>query len=55
MSNKVHNKGTRNNPLSEEKNATNKEKSKVCARVEDVFGFMEMSMNVTKLCRFSTY
>ena len=32
-------------PLTEEQKASNKKKSKVRARVEHVFGFMEQSMN----------
>ncbi len=45
MKNKVHEKGYRNKPLSDEQKANNKEKSKTRARVEHVFGFMEQSMN----------
>jgi len=45
MNNKVHEKGYRNNPLTEEQKASNREKSKTRARVEHVFGFMEQSMN----------
>ncbi len=45
MKNKVHEKGYRNAPLTEEQKTTNKEKSKTRARVEHVFGFMEQSMN----------
>jgi IS5 family transposase len=44
MENKVHEKGYRNKPLSQEQKESNKEKSKVRARVEHVFGFMEQSM-----------
>ena len=44
MNNKVNEKGYRNNPLTEEQKANNKEKSKTRARVEHVFGFMEQSM-----------
>jgi len=43
--NKVHEKGYRNKPLTDEQKANNKEKSKTRARVEHVFGFMEQSMN----------
>lgn len=43
--NKVHEKGYKNKPLTEEQKASNNEKSKVRARVEHVFGFMEQSMN----------
>jgi IS5 family transposase len=45
MKNKVHEKGYRNTPLTEEEKNSNKEKSKTRARVEHVFGFMEQSMN----------
>jgi transposase, IS5 family len=45
MNNKVHEKGYRNKPLTDEQKANNKEKSKTRARVEHVFGFMEQSMN----------
>ena len=45
MNNKVHEKGYRNKPLTDEQKASNKEKSKTRARVEHVFGFMEQSMN----------
>lgn len=41
----VHEKGYRNNPLTEEQKKSNKTKSKVRARVEHVFGFMTHSMN----------
>lgn len=44
MNNKVHEKGYRNNPLTEVQKASNHEKSKTRARVEHVFGFMEQSM-----------
>ena len=45
LKNKVHEKGYRNNPLTEKQKKSNNEKSKVRARVEHVFGFMEQSMN----------
>jgi len=45
MINRVHEKGYRNKPLTEEQKANNTEKSKTRARVEHVFGFMEQSMN----------
>jgi len=45
MNNKVHEKGYRNSPLTDEQKASNREKSKTRARVEHVFGFMEQSMN----------
>ena len=45
VKNKVHEKGYRDKPLTNEQKASNREKSKVRARVEHVFGFMEQSMN----------
>lgn len=45
MINRVHEKGTKGNPLSETQKQSNTEKSKTRARVEHVFGFMEQSMN----------
>lgn len=45
MNNRVHEKGYKNKPLTDEQKANNKEKSKTRARVEHVFGFMEQSMN----------
>jgi len=45
VNNKVHEKGYRNKPLTEAQKAANREKSKVRARVEHVFGFMEHNMN----------
>lgn len=44
MKNKVHEKGYRNKPLTEQQKASNTKKSKIRARVEHVFGFMEQSM-----------
>lgn len=38
--NQIHEKGYRNNPLSEEQKAENKRKSRVRVRIEHVFGFM---------------
>lgn len=43
--NKVHEKGYRNKPLTEEQKANNKEKSKTRVRVEHIFGFVENSMH----------
>jgi len=43
--NKVHEKGYRNKPLTEEQKASNKEKSSIRVRVEHVFGFVENSMH----------
>jgi len=45
MINQVCEKGARNNPLTEEQKATNREKSRIRSRVEHIFGFMENSMN----------
>ena len=45
MNNKVHEKGYRNKPLTDDQKKSNNEKSKTRARVEHVFGFMEQSMN----------
>lgn len=44
MENKVCEKGYKNNPLTEQQKANNREKSRVRSRVEHIFGFMEMSM-----------
>jgi IS5 family transposase len=41
---KIHEKGYRNKPLTDEQKANNTEKSRVRARVEHVFGHMENSM-----------
>jgi len=43
--NKVHEKGCRNQPLTEEQKVKNKEKSSTRVRVEHIFGFVENSMN----------
>jgi IS5 family transposase len=43
--NKIIEKGYRNKPLTEEQKAKNKEKSRIRARVEHLFGFVENSMN----------
>ena len=45
MKNFVNEKGYKNNPLTDEQKASNKEKSKIRARVEHVYGFIENSMN----------
>ena len=44
MTNKVHEKGTRNHKLTTAQNAKNRQKSKVRSRVEHVFGFMTNTM-----------
>ena len=46
---RIHEKGYRNNPLTEAQKATNREKSKVRARVEHIFGFIENSMGGSRL------
>ncbi|MBP7730776.1 MAG: transposase [Bacteroidales bacterium] len=43
--NRINEKGYRNKPLTEEQKASNKEKSRIRARVEHLFGFVENSMN----------
>ena len=45
MNNKVGVQGYKNNPLTDEQKQSNREKSKTRARVEHVFGFMEINMN----------
>jgi IS5 family transposase len=42
---KIHEKGYRNHPLTEEQRNSNREKSRIRARVEHVFGHMTQSMN----------
>ena len=49
MTNEVHEKGYKNNPLTAVQKKSNKKKSKTRARVEHVFGFMENSMNKLSL------
>jgi len=44
MNNCIHEKGARDNPLTQAQKDNNKAKSKIRARVEHVFGFMEQSM-----------
>ena len=45
MNNQVHEKGYRGKPLSEQQNKDNTEKSRIRARVEHIFGFVENSMH----------
>jgi len=45
LTNCVNEKGYRNNPLTEQQKAKNKEKSRIRARVEHVFGFIKNSMH----------
>ncbi|MFT5217307.1 MAG: IS5 family transposase [Glaciecola sp.] len=45
MKNEVCEKGYKNSPLTASQKESNREKSKTRARVEHIFGFMEMSMN----------
>lgn len=47
--NRIHEKGYRNNPLTEKQKAKNRNKSKVRARVEHIFGFIHNSMNGSKI------
>ena len=49
IQNKVCEKGGRNHPLSDLQKASNKKKSKIRARVEHIFGFVENSMNGSKI------
>jgi IS5 family transposase len=49
MNNEVHEKGKRGQALTEEQKKSNTEKSRIRARVEHIFGFMEMSMNAMYL------
>jgi IS5 family transposase len=42
---KIHEKGYRDHPLTEEQKSSNREKSRIRARVEHVFGHMTQSMN----------
>lgn len=50
INDKTCKKGYKNNPLTDEDLATNREKSRTRSRVEHVFGFMETSMNGMNLC-----
>lgn len=45
IKNRIHEKGYRGHPLTEKQKASNKAKSKIRARVEHIFGFIENSMN----------
>ncbi len=49
IENKIHEKGYKNAPLTEEQKQSNKIKSKIRARVEHVFGYMTNSMNGIKI------
>ena len=40
----IHERAYRNRPLSDEQQASNRQKSKIRARIEHVFGFMSQSM-----------
>ncbi len=42
---RIHEKGCRNHPLTEEQKASNNEKSKVRVRIEHIFGYMTMSLH----------
>ena len=45
IENRIHEKGYRNRPLSEEQKAENKKKSRIRARIEHVFGYMTGSLH----------
>lgn len=45
VKNKIHEKGYKNKPLTEQQKQNNNEKSKTRARVEHIFGFIENSMS----------
>jgi IS5 family transposase len=45
IENHIHEKGRRNHPLADYQKQTNREKSKIRARIEHVFGFMTGSMH----------
>lgn len=45
IENKIHEKGYRNNPLTDEQKANNNLKSKTRVRVEHIFGFIEQNMH----------
>ena len=45
MINHIHEKGYRNTPLTEEQKESNCVKSKVRARIEHIFGFIENNTN----------
>lgn len=47
MDNLIHEKGYKNKPLTEEQKEKNKGKSRIRARVEHIFGFVETSMHGT--------
>ena len=49
VDNNVHEKAYKNAPLTDQQKSDNRERSKVRARVEHVFGFMENSMNGMRL------
>ena len=51
MINRVHEKGYRNNPLTSTQKENNREKSKIRAQVEHIFGFMENSMHEASYMR----
>lgn len=42
---RIHEKGSRNHPLTNEQKSSNREKSKIRARIEHIFGYMTMSMH----------
>lgn len=50
MTNKIHEKGCKNKPLTVEQKESNRIKSTKRARVEHIFGFIETSMKGTYIC-----
>jgi IS5 family transposase len=49
MQNRIHEKGYRDHPLTEKQKEKNKRKSRIRARVEHIFGFIENSMNGSEI------
>ena len=49
MENLIHEKGYKNKPLTDEQKETNRGKSKIRARVEHIFGFIENSLHGTQI------
>lgn len=49
MENQIHEKGYRNKPLTDKQKENNRSKSRIRARVEHIFGFVENSMKGTQV------
>lgn len=49
MENLIHEKGYKNKPMTEEQKTNNQAKSRIRARVEHIFGFVENSMHGTEI------